>query len=232
MAFGQSPYAGLALTTHREKFEFKIDEIDIQTIRMPVLTRSRKAILRNKNACDEEARKASLKIAALSVPGVVSQIASKLPKKDRAIKGLFTLVNDARYRHELQPFADEYLAIQEKRREEQRLRRRNKRLVQYRYVLKHKLEKNIRQMTDVIQLCEGYHYKFISINALLLYLVEHKDNLDTIGHSFGIVINTKLTEYVERFGEMEMFEERDKILEHRHSLSDYLTWSASTIQAR
>lgn len=172
-------------------------------------------------------RDATIKIDVLSTPGVVSQIASKLSKKDRAIKGLFTLVNDARYRHELQPFADEYLAIRETRRMEQRRRRQKKRLRQYRYVLKHKLEKNIRQMTDVIQLCEGYNYKFIAINALLLYLVEHKENLDTLGHLFGIVINIKLTEYVARFGEMEMFEERDKILEHRNSLSDYLTWSAS-----
>lgn len=194
-----------------EKIEFKMDELDIQTFRMPVLP---------------------IQIAVLSVPGIVSQIANKLPKKNRAIKSLFTLVNDARYRHELQPFADEYRAIHEKRREEQRLRRRNKRLEQYRYVLRHRLEKNIRQMADVIQLCEGYDYKFVSINALLLYLVEHKDNLVTLGRLFGIVINTKLTEYFERFDEMEMFEERDKILEHRRSLTDYLTWATSTTPTR
>jgi hypothetical protein len=50
---------------------------------------------------DEKAR---IKTNALGTPGVVTAIASKLDVMDQGLKGLFLLVNEARYRHELEPF--------------------------------------------------------------------------------------------------------------------------------
>lgn len=46
-----------------------------------------------------------------STPGIVTQIASKLPWTDKSIKGLFRLINTEHYRYELQPFAERYIEL-------------------------------------------------------------------------------------------------------------------------
>lgn len=48
--------------------------------------------------------KALIKRNALNTPGIVSMIASHMDVMDQGLKGLFLLVNEERYRHELEPF--------------------------------------------------------------------------------------------------------------------------------
>ena len=54
---------------------------------------------------------------ALGTPGIVSAIASHIDVRDQGLKGLFLLVNDERYRHELEPFVRlrAQIDLQEKR---------------------------------------------------------------------------------------------------------------------
>ena len=42
----------------------------------------------------------------MTIPGIVTQIATKLHEHDIGLKGLYTLFNDTRYRHELAPIVE------------------------------------------------------------------------------------------------------------------------------
>ena len=48
----------------------------------------------------------SFEFSVLTTPGIVSEIASKLPSTDKGIVGLFMMVNNSDLRYELQPFID------------------------------------------------------------------------------------------------------------------------------
>lgn len=59
----------------------------------------------------ERAESASLKKEILSTPGIVSVVASKMDLMDVGFKGLYLLVNDERYRYELEPFVRERMLM-------------------------------------------------------------------------------------------------------------------------
>lgn len=71
-----------------------------------VLTRAMVSAIHSK----EEYAKAWIKLSVLETPGVASNIAAYLDPEDPAFKGLYLLVNSSRYRHELGPRKDQFLA--------------------------------------------------------------------------------------------------------------------------
>lgn len=188
---------------------------------MGVLTRAMKA--KEENRFLE--RSAAFKIDALSTPGIVTQIASKLPSTDKSLKGLFRLINAEHYRHELQPFADLYLYIKTTKKREAAERRKRKMHEKRMLKIKPILERDIRAMVDIIWYCEGHMYKFVAVNALFHYFVDNLYYLKALGKSLGVAIRLKFIEILEDLERLEMFEERDQILNHRRTLQNYIRWA-------
>mgnify|MGYP001173763815 FL=1 len=158
-----------------------------------------------------------------STPGIVTQIASKLPWTDKSIKGLFRLINTEHYRYELQPFAERYIELKNRKRKRMEEIRDRQKKEMYMIKIKPTIEENIRKMVDVIQYCEGHCYKFVAMNALLHYIVDNVDYLEILGRRFRISLHNKFVEVIQDLERLEMFEERDIVIEHRHCLQDYLT---------
>lgn len=69
---------------------------------MGVKTRS----MTHQEAIRQEYLMAPYKKQLLTTPGIITQIANKLPVDDIGFKGLFLLFNDSHYRYELKPFTD------------------------------------------------------------------------------------------------------------------------------
>ena len=164
----------------------------------------------------------------LSTPGIITQIALKLHWTDKSFKGLFRLINTKRYHHELQPFIDRYIHIKKTKQERMKYHKDKRKLEIYMLKIKPILEKDIRKMVDIIQCCEGHFYKFIAMNAFLHYIVDNKKYLKVLGKRLGISIQNKLAEAISDLESLEMFEERDMVIEHRNNLDAYLIWANHT----
>lgn len=188
---------------------------------MGVLTRAMKA----KRERESEQRTVASKIDALSTPGIVTQIASKLPPTDKSLKGLFRLINSEHYRHELQPFAENYIQIKATK---SRLaqERKDKKLLESRMrKMQPILERDIRYMVDVVRYCEGHYHKFVALNGLFHYLVDNSDILKVLGKGLGGCVRLKFVEVISDLERLEMFEERDQMVAHRVALQDYMRWA-------
>lgn len=188
---------------------------------MGVLTRAMHA----KQERASEQRASGFKIDALSTPGIVTQIASKLPPTDKSLKGLFRLINSKHYRHELQPFAENYIRIKATDRRLAQERKERKRLEAHMKKMRPILERDIRNMVDVVGYCEGHFYKFVALNGLFHYLVDNLDILKVLGKGLGGCVQLKFIEVISDLERLEMFEERDQMVVHRVALQDYIGWA-------
>lgn len=188
---------------------------------MGVLTRAMKANLER----ESDQRVAAFKTDALCTPGIVTHIASKLPPTDKSLKGLFRLINSDHYRHELQPFAENYLHIKATQRRLVQERRETKRREGRMRKMRPILERDIRNMTDVVCYCEGHFHKFVALNALFHYLVDNLDTLKVLGKGLGGCVQLKIVEIISDLERLEMFEEREQMIAHRVALYEYLRWA-------
>jgi hypothetical protein len=192
---------------------------------MGVLTRAMKA----KREREFEQRGVALKIDVLCTPGIVTQIASKLPPTDKSLKGLFRLINSEQYRHELQPFAENYIQIKATEKRLAQERRETKRLEARMRRMRPILERDILNMVDVVGYCEGHDHKFVALNGLFHYLVDNLDILKVLGKRLGGCVRLKFVEVISDLERLEMFEERDQMVAHRVALQDYVRWAVGAL---
>lgn len=123
----------------------------------------------------EECAKAQTKVAALTTPGVVSHIASKMDST-ADLGALFMLVNDRNYRYELEPFAE--------RKREERERR----------IAKERQQGVIDELRERAVLMNITPMMAVKRSTLIVdmyvYLYDHLDLIDTTNDGMRFVLGT------------------------------------------
>lgn len=116
-------------------------------------------------------------VNTLTTPGIITQVVANLDCVDPAITSLFLLVNDARLRHELQPFINiiaqykEAKYIEDKKKEQDR-----KTIV---------IRDHIRQSLDDIMFVSGRRQQFIKAKLIMKIF----DYMCTLGDDLFLVGN-------------------------------------------
>ena len=190
---------------------------------MPAITRSMTTKL-----LEKDVTMAPFKLEALITPGVSSAIAKHLSDDEEALKSMFLLINDSRYRHELmihcEPLKkahDDRLLEMEQR--EEALREEKMRLQELE-IYKKSMMMSIQHYMDICNLTEGYEYNKLAIFALYEHMCDMVSDMHLLGVNYGMVVHQKLYDL-----EMELAEDDveaiDKLYEFEYRLSTYFEWA-------
>jgi hypothetical protein len=153
-------------------------------------------------------------INALLTPGIPSLIASKLDSTDRGISSLFLLLNDVRFRHELQPYIEVLYILNEETKIKARNEIRCKRIT--RKILKH-LRRCASLSTDV----QRAHRVIITF----FYICNCGDDMYLLGKRLARTMDERLTIlYEQSLGNNGVSFLIPYLNEFRTKLNDYFEW--------
>jgi hypothetical protein len=135
----------------------------------------------------------------LTLPGIATLIVSNFDKDDKtSFKSMLFIINDKRYRHELDPNFTDWRKIS----------------------IKKRMIAQIKLNLDIANACKVWkHENFCKVFD---YLVDNNTHLYILGKQFGIAVNLKLTEFSIVRREHDIY---PQIKEYQESLKDYLEWS-------
>ena len=165
---------------------------------------------------------APLKLDVLTTPCVITSIVKNLDYDDEAIVGLFRLINDQRYRFELEPFCQHFKQVykeHELMKEEMEKFKANK-------------KKRITEMTRIIkehfQIHElasdfGYEYERFTFISIFETLCSFGNDIYWLNSEIGKRVGEKLDEYIyTSYEEYEDFELHEQLVSLRHRLNTYI----------
>jgi hypothetical protein len=144
----------------------------------------------------------------LSVPGIVSRIASKMPKRDVGKKGLFLLLNDERHRHELMPNVYSL----------------------WKHTLRVKMSRIINSYVKPIEYVRGFPRAQLDLEfALLDYLVEAKECLFLVKTksrtAFWRIVDDKLQAIQDmRPTDRDLDTHLKRVSNYRKELQSFIDW--------
>lgn len=174
---------------------------------------------------------APLKIDVLTTPGVITSIVKNLDYDDEAIVGLFRLINDQRYRFELEPFCQHFKQVYEEHelmKEEMEKFKANK---------KKRIAEMIRKIKEHFQIHElatdfGYEYERLTFISTFETLCSFGYDIYWLSSEFGRKVGEKLDEYIytsyEEYGDFEFHEQLVSLRQrlnayiHDSKLNDYI----------
>lgn len=142
---------------------------------MPVSTR---AMVRAKREHDQSMN-GQLKLDVLCTQGISTLIAEKLHHTDTGLKSFCILLNDERFRHELEPFKRVIT-------ETQRAEKENN--------IKKILMSNVKALLDKCEVTSGMKKRLKIVIQIYEYLCNEKDNLFLLGKNFGKTVENKMIE--------------------------------------
>lgn len=130
-------------------------------------------------------QEASYKKRLLTTPGIITQIANKLPVDDIGFKGLFLLFNDSYYRYELEPFTN---IIKQKK-----LNEKNKNIIIYDL---HSLFANYKQIN-----IENAMAKANIVIEIYQYVCDNKKVFELLDKVFVNTVIHKLDDLIQELNE-------------------------------
>ena len=146
-------------------------------------------------------------IFSITTPGIASNIATHLSPEDCALKGLFVLTNDARYRHELVPFTEPLKKEHERKILEQDLQL---------FMLN-----ELKPIMANIYSCQRGLPRLVPIKQLYAFLFDNIDSVHLLGKKFGTTMCERHCAFLTELENADMYDEYDELDSYEGS---FYTW--------